>query len=213
MRSSATATPVPSRSWPRIADEGWSGGISLRRNTTAGVASRGIVSSASIRVSAPGLYGEAAAPEGEGLLRAVGDEAALEVVGRDADGDAVPRDHADTVLAHLAVEAGEHLVVLAALHLVVATGQHFGHDSLQFDQVFLAHPLSVSRATFDSDAPAPRCPPAPSRCPRIHAARRATTTVRNAMAKEKTIVPGPAARAAPGKNPPISATAGAKLSG
>src|SRR5882672_4916209 len=115
MRSPDTATPVPSRSWPRIAEEGWSAGISLRRSTTAGVASRGIVSSASIRVSAPGLYGEGNGPQGKGLLRAVGDEAALEVVGRDADGDAVARDHANAVLAHLAVEAGEHLVVLAAL--------------------------------------------------------------------------------------------------
>src|SRR6185369_4055102 len=108
---------------------------------------------------------------------------------------------------------GEHLVVLAALHLVVATGQHFRHDSLQFDQVFLAHPLSVSGATFDSDAPAPRCPPWPSPPRRMSTARTATTTVRSAIAAEKTTVHGPPSRAAQGKNPPISATAPAKLIG
>src|SRR4029450_1469587 len=80
------------------------------------------------------------------LLRAVGDEPALQVVGRDADGHAVTLDHADAELAHLSVQPGQHLVVLAALHLVVAAGQHFGHDSLQLDQVFLAHPLSLARA-------------------------------------------------------------------
>src|SRR6266478_2022422 len=118
-RSGATATPAPRRSCPRIVEDGCSAGISLRRNTTAGVASRGMVSSASIGSVGARII----RPVGWALLGAIGDEAALEVVGGDADGDAVATDHADPVLAHLAVEAGEHLVVLAALHLVVAAGQ------------------------------------------------------------------------------------------
>src|SRR5512141_1364975 len=54
------------------------------------------------------------------LLGAVGDQPALEVVRRDAHGHAVPLDHADPVLAHLPVQAGEHLVLVADLDLVVA---------------------------------------------------------------------------------------------
>src|SRR6185436_10653892 len=118
MRSGATATPAPRRSSPRMAAEGCSAGISLRRKTTAGVASRGIVSSASMR----GLRADYRVRR-DRLLRAIGDEAALEVVGGDADGDAVAGDDADPVLAHLAVEAGEDLVVLTAFDLVVPAGQ------------------------------------------------------------------------------------------
>src|SRR5438105_6870537 len=164
MRSGATATPAPRRSCPRIEAEGCWAGTSLRRKTTAGVASRGMVSSASMRRD----YKWGTNGNGEKLLGAVGDEAPLEVVGGDADGHAVAGDHADAVLAHLPVEPGEHLVVLPALHLVVAARQHLGHDSLQLDQVFLAHPLSrlgprggPERAIMDVHARG--CPPPPGR--------------------------------------------------
>src|SRR5438128_1889492 len=79
------------------------------------------------------------------LLRAVRDEAALEVVGGDAHRHAVARDHADPILAHLAVESGQNLVVLAALHLVVATGEDFRHHALQLDQIFLAQSTLLVR--------------------------------------------------------------------
>src|SRR5688572_28707702 len=82
---------------------------------------------------------------GERLLRAIRDESALQVVGGDAHRDAVAGDDADAVLAHLPVQAGQHLVVLTALHLVVAAGQHFRDDALQLDQIFLAHSHSVTR--------------------------------------------------------------------
>src|SRR5713101_1024588 len=200
MRSGATATPAPRRSCPRIVEDGCSAGTSLRRNTTAGVASRGMVSSASIGSVGARII----RPVGWALLGAIGDEAALEVVGGDADGDAVAADHADPVLAHLSVEAGEHLVVLAAFDLVVASRQHFRHDSLQLDQVFLAHPLSVypARRGPRSDAfrgnllfsfvrPPLSTATLSSGARRSRAARSTTTSVRATMAAEKTTVHGP----------------------
>jgi hypothetical protein len=65
-----------------------------------------------------------------GLLCAVRDQAALQVVGGDAYGHAVAGDHADAILPHLPVQPGEDLVVLAAFHLVVAAGQYFNDDTL-----------------------------------------------------------------------------------
>src|SRR5512138_545697 len=105
MASDATTTPAPMRSWPRIAAEGWVSGISARRETTEAAAMRAMEIGESVVDSA-------ALPPAR-LLGPVGDQATLEVVGRDADGHAVALDHADPVLAHLAVQAGEHLVVLA----------------------------------------------------------------------------------------------------
>jgi hypothetical protein len=68
-----------------------------------------------------------------GLLSAVGDEAALEVVGGYAYGHAVASNHANPELAHLAIEPGQDLVVLAAFDLVVAAGQNLRHHPLQLD--------------------------------------------------------------------------------
>src|SRR5579862_4862222 len=77
------------------------------------------------------------------LLRAVRDETALQVVGRDPHRDPVPPDHSDPELPHLPVQAGEDLVVLAALHLVVPPGQHFSHNTLKLNEIVLAHPPSI----------------------------------------------------------------------
>src|SRR5680860_822557 len=79
------------------------------------------------------------ASAGAVLLVAVGDPAAVEVVGRELDLHPVAREDADVVAAHLARDMAEHLVVVVELDLEHRVGQGLGDLALQLDLLFLAH--------------------------------------------------------------------------
>ena len=77
------------------------------------------------------------------LAGAEGDDAALRVVGRDADGDAVAGDDLDAESPHASTELRQNFVAGIDLHAVEATAVH-GHDgALHVYQVVFTHDILV----------------------------------------------------------------------
>jgi glycosyltransferase involved in cell wall biosynthesis len=74
-----------------------------------------------------------------GLLVAVGDAAAVEVVRRELDLDAVAGQDADVVAAHLARDVAEDLVVVVELDAEHRVGEGLGDLALHLDLLFFAH--------------------------------------------------------------------------
>lgn len=76
-----------------------------------------------------------------GLLEAVGDAAAVQVVHRQLHGHAVAGQDLDVVHAHLAGNVGEDGVAILEFHLEHRVGQSFEHRALEFDYIFLSQKL------------------------------------------------------------------------
>ena len=76
-----------------------------------------------------------------GLLEAVGDAAAVQVVHRQLHGHAVAGQDLDVVHAHLAGNVGEDGVAILELHLEHRVGQGFEYRALEFDYIFLSQKL------------------------------------------------------------------------
>src|SRR5919112_2699885 len=74
-----------------------------------------------------------------GLLEAVRDAPAREVVRRDLDPDAVAREDADAVAAHLARKVTEHLVPVVELDAEHQAGQGLGDLALELHLLFYGH--------------------------------------------------------------------------
>src|SRR6185295_16898201 len=72
-----------------------------------------------------------------------GDDAAHRIVGRDAHGDAIPRDYFDTEAAHAAAELCEHFVAGITLDAVQPAAVHRDHGALHVDEIVLAQSASV----------------------------------------------------------------------
>src|SRR5438093_8295928 len=82
------------------------------------------------------------------LLVAVGDAAAIEIVGRELDLHTVAGEDADVVAPHLARDVPEDLVFVVQLHLEHRVGQRLGDLALHLDLLFLGHrPKSVADGT------------------------------------------------------------------
>ena len=79
----------------------------------------------------------------------VGVQVALEVVGRHPHGDAVALDHADAVLAHLAVQPAQHLVATVAL--LAAGGMGIIHQQClaMYPALVISHGLFVTVSTIN----------------------------------------------------------------
>src|SRR3990170_1094817 len=71
------------------------------------------------------------------LLHSKGDPAAREVVGRELDLDAVAREDADVVLAHLPGDPSEHAVATVELNPEHRAGQGLDHLAFDLDLLFL----------------------------------------------------------------------------
>ena len=74
------------------------------------------------------------------------DAPAVRVVGADGYPDFVSEHDADSVLAHLSREVGEHFVVFVDEHTERAATQDLGHSSVEFNKIVFAHSYSVSPA-------------------------------------------------------------------
>src|ERR671934_173706 len=74
-----------------------------------------------------------------GLLVAVDDAAAVEVVRRQLHADAIAREHADTEAAHLAGEVREHLMTHVELDAEVEVLQSLDDLALDLDLLFDSH--------------------------------------------------------------------------
>src|SRR4051812_32858230 len=98
------------------------------------------------RLSAP-IYQPSVARDAAGysragpgaLLVAVGDAAAVEVVGRELDLHPVAGQDADVVAAHLAGDVTEDLMVVVELDLEHRVGQGLGDLALHLDLFLFAH--------------------------------------------------------------------------
>ena len=73
------------------------------------------------------------------LTRAESDDAALRIVGRDADGDPVARDHLDAEPPHATAQLRENFVSGVDLHAVEATAVHRDDGALHINQIVFAH--------------------------------------------------------------------------
>src|SRR3954470_15942777 len=71
------------------------------------------------------------------LLVPIGDPASAEVVGRQLNLDAVARQDADVVHAHLPGDVGEHLVAVLELDPEHGVRERLDDSALQHDRVFL----------------------------------------------------------------------------
>src|SRR5436190_9444354 len=83
-----------------------------------------------------------------GLLQAVGDPAAGQVVGRELDPDAVAGQDPDEVHPELAADVGQDAVTVLQLDGEHRVGQRLDHRTFHFDRISLGHRLpdfSVSR--------------------------------------------------------------------
>src|SRR4051812_14427050 len=79
---------------------------------------------------------------GGGLLVAVDDATAGQVVGRELHDHAVLGQDADVVLPHLAADVGEDLVAVLQLHAEHRVGERLDHTALDLDgPVLLRHVL------------------------------------------------------------------------
>src|SRR5471030_405631 len=77
-----------------------------------------------------------------GLLVAVDDAAAIEVIGAELHHHAVLGEDPDVVLTHLAADVSENLVPVGQLNAKESVGQCFDHGALDlYDPVFLGHVL------------------------------------------------------------------------
>src|SRR5437016_2562330 len=93
------------------------------------------------------------------LLEPVRDPAPCEVVRRQLDLHAVPRQDADEVHAHLAAHVREHAVAALQLHAEHRVGQRLHNGALDLDRVFFGHaPLTPPGRSGPSGSSGPRAP-------------------------------------------------------
>ena len=78
-----------------------------------------------------------------GLAGAERDDAPDRIVWRDANGDAIPRNHLDAEAAHAAAELGKHFVTGVALHAVQTATVHRDNGTLHINKIVLAQLLAV----------------------------------------------------------------------
>src|SRR3954453_18214493 len=78
-------------------------------------------------------------PKGRGLLVAIDDAAAVEVVGGDLHADLVAGQHADAEAPHLAGEMGEQLVVVLELHAEQQVRQGLGDLTVDLELLLYRH--------------------------------------------------------------------------
>ena len=74
------------------------------------------------------------------------DAALREVVGRKLERNAVARENADVMLAHLAVRVGNEFVSVVELDAIARVGQDFENLPRHLNEVFLGHKYPVTRA-------------------------------------------------------------------
>ena len=97
----------------------------------------------------------AVAQAGRGLLVAIDNASAGEVVGTQLYDDLVLGEDSDVVLAHLARNVGKNLMAVGQLHAEHGVGQRFDNRAFDLDDaVFLGHSLTSLRCLFWSCAPA-----------------------------------------------------------
>src|SRR5882724_613990 len=93
------------------------------------------------------------------LLEPVRDPAPREVVRRQLDLHAVPRQDADEVHAHLAAHVREHAVAALQLHAEHRVRQRLHDGALDLDRVFFGHaPLTPPGRSGPSGSSGPRAP-------------------------------------------------------
>src|SRR3989475_9409901 len=93
------------------------------------------------------------------LLEPVRDPAPCEVVRRQLDLHAVPRQDADEVHAHLAAHVREHAVAALQLHAEHRVRQRLHDGALDLDRVFFGHaPLTPPGRSGPSGSSGPRAP-------------------------------------------------------
>jgi hypothetical protein len=76
-----------------------------------------------------------------GLLEAVGDPAASEVVGRELDSDAVAGQDPDEIHPELSADMSENAVTVFKLDCEHRVGKRLDYRSLDFDRITLGHRL------------------------------------------------------------------------
>ncbi len=76
------------------------------------------------------------------LASAEGDDASDRIVGRDPNGDPIPRHHLDSETAHAAAQLGEHFMALITLHAVETATVDRDNRALHVNQIILAQKLS-----------------------------------------------------------------------
>ena len=74
-----------------------------------------------------------------------GDDAALRIVRRNADGHPVARDHLDAESPHSSAQLRENFVAGVDLHTIQATAVHRDDGALHINQVVFAHSSPLSR--------------------------------------------------------------------
>src|SRR5579863_2278004 len=116
---------------------------------------------------------ESQGPEASGLLVAVNDSAAVQVVGAQLHRHAVAGKDADKVLAHPARDMGEHLMVVLKLDLEHGIGQRLGDRRHDFNRVFLRQSISRFCRSLLAIRPVLAFPPSRSLCDRENASLRA----------------------------------------
>src|SRR6188768_3419633 len=79
------------------------------------------------------------------LTRTERDDAALGVVGRDADGYPVARDHLDAKPPHATAQLRENFVAGVDLHAVEPTAVHRDDGALHINQIVFTHSSPTHR--------------------------------------------------------------------
>ncbi len=72
------------------------------------------------------------------------DAAAIEIVGRHLDDDAIADTGADAELSHLAGGIRQHLVIVVEFHPEIAVRENLGNRTVKFQQFLFRHPIVSS---------------------------------------------------------------------